>query len=63
MFEFCCVFCNEKLLEPGAIIISPPLKEEYDSSFRRHTPNNASNTHKFHVCIKCFEDKIENNFV
>lgn len=63
MFEFCCVFCNEKLIRPGAIIISPPLREEHDLCSLANIPKNASVTHKFHVCVSCYEDKVVCNFV
>lgn len=39
-----CDICGEELKEFGAILLSPP---------------NDINVNKYHICIKCFDEKIE----
>ena len=46
-----CFSCDQAVKEPGAIVISPPFKNNKDLTI--HT------VHKYHICLTCWENLIK----
>lgn len=46
-----CYSCDKLMTDPGAIVLSPPIKNNKDMS--------VSSVHKHHICLKCWEMLIK----
>lgn len=41
-----CYSCNKPITNPGALVFSPPVKNNKDMS--------VSSVHKYHICLECW---------
>ena len=42
-----CYSCSKRIVDPGALVFSPPVKNCKDLS--------VSNVHKYHICVECWD--------
>jgi len=49
--------CKKELKEPGAILLAPPEKFEYD--MKNEEPFYAGMVQKYHICVTCFKKVMD----